>query len=131
MHAERRVQLFARSELGMHRLVCTFVAPLREARGGQTYVDDGHGSTAASTASAVGAAAGASALVPTPRHAARFVALLPLEKTAAMVGGGGGDEHVWCGTHALLARGAGDVVRGRSRSATRRVIDAAALALRD
>ena len=32
-HVERRVQLFARSELGIHRCVCTFVRPLREYRG--------------------------------------------------------------------------------------------------
>jgi len=67
-HEERRVQLFARSELGIHRCVCTYVAPVREFRGPTAPPDDGHGSTPTSASSA---AASVSSLLPTPRHAAR------------------------------------------------------------
>jgi centrosomal protein CEP76 len=102
-HAERRVQLFARSELGIHRCVCTFVAPIRELRGPTAPPDDGHGSTPAS------AAAGVSGLLPTPRHAARFVSLIPFEQNGTLAGATGmSDEGVWSSAHAFLARGAGD-----------------------
>jgi centrosomal protein CEP76 len=105
-HAERRVQLFARSELGIHRCVCTFVAPIREFRGPTAPPDDGHGSTPTSASSA---AASVSSLLPTPRHAARFVSLIPFEQNGTLAGSPGvTDEGVWSSAHSFLARGAGD-----------------------
>jgi centrosomal protein CEP76 len=77
-HKERPVKIFALSEHGEHRSVCSFVCPLRPGR----------------------------CLLDTPRHAARFVSLLPFERAAAV---GGGRLEVWHSAHTLLARGRGDV----------------------
>lgn len=101
-HAQRRVQLFARSELGIHRCVCSYVAPIREMRGPTAPPDDGHGSKADS------AAIGVSGLLPTPRHAARFVSLIPFEQNSTVAGATGvTEEGIWSTAHTFLTRGAG------------------------
>ncbi|KAJ8602334.1 hypothetical protein CTAYLR_004204 [Chrysophaeum taylorii] len=75
---ERGVQLFARDEAGELRCVCAFVYPLRAGRG-----------------------------LDSPRHAARFVSLVALEKEGTV--GGGARADVWHSPHGILARRAGDV----------------------
>lgn len=72
------VKLFARDETGELRCVCSYVHPLRGAR-----------------------------CLDSPRHAARFVSLIPLEKEDSV--GGGATVDAWHTAHAFLARGSGDV----------------------
>eukprot|EP01052_Picozoa_sp_SAG31_P035274 SAG31_NODE_4233_length_3434_cov_1.980810_2_plen_215_part_00 len=52
---------------------------------------------------------GASSLLPTPRHAGRFVSLLPVAASEATSTVLGDSDSVWSGLHCLLARGAGTV----------------------
>jgi len=84
-HADRPISVFARSELGLNAFVGSFVAPVREFRGGGGDV--------------------VSSLLSTPRHAARFVALVPLEDNHVV---GGVRQDVCSTAHAMLARGAGN-----------------------
>ena len=74
-HAHRMVKIFAQDERGVNRCVCGFLRPLRAGR-----------------------------LLDGPRHAARFVSLIPFERCHGHVGagrGGGGD--VWSSLHTLLS----------------------------
>ncbi|KAJ1447360.1 CEP76 C2 domain-containing protein [Pelagophyceae sp. CCMP2097] len=75
---DRAVKLFARDEAGDLRCACSFVSPLRAARA-----------------------------LDSPRHAARFVSLLPLEKHASV--GGGAATDIWHTPLAVVSRRAGDV----------------------
>ena len=75
--AGRSVRLFARDEAGETRCVCTFVSPLRAGRA-----------------------------LDSPRHAARFVALLPIERDDSV---GGARAETWASPFALVSRRVGDV----------------------
>lgn len=75
---DRGVRVFARDEAGELRCVCSFVAPLRAGRG-----------------------------LDSPRHCARFVTLVEVDKSDAIGGGSGADT--WLSPQALAARRAGDV----------------------
>ena len=75
--ASRPVRLFARDEAGETRCVCAFVSPLRAGRS-----------------------------LDSPRHAARFVALLPLERASSV---GGARAEAWACPFAFVARRVGDV----------------------
>jgi centrosomal protein CEP76 len=76
-HKTRNVRLFSPSESGHSRPAMSFVSPLRADR-----------------------------VLETPRHAARFVSLIPLQKEGGL---GAGRAEVWFSQHAFLARGRGDV----------------------
>ncbi|KAL4617007.1 centrosomal protein of 76 kDa [Arapaima gigas] len=76
-HHTKLVKIFAQDENGVNRPVCSYVRVLRAGR-----------------------------LLESPRQAARFVSLLPLEK-APMVGGGVRQEQ-WCTLLAFLCRNKGD-----------------------
>ncbi|CAM9681247.1 unnamed protein product [Ascophyllum nodosum] len=73
---KRPVKIFAEDEQGQHRCVCSFVHPYRRGR-----------------------------LLPTPRHAARFISLLPFQRRPCV-----GEQHVqsWNSPHSFLAAGRGD-----------------------
>ena len=74
LHASRSgIRIFAEDETGTHRSVCTFVSSVRTGR-----------------------------LIDSPRHAARFVALLPFERRQGV---GGRRMEGWQSWHAFLARG--------------------------
>lgn len=64
-HSNRLVKIFAPNEAGVSRLVCSYVRPLRAGR-----------------------------LLDSPRHAARFVSLVPFEKTGS-VGRGACCSEMW------------------------------------
>ena len=76
-HAQRLVKIFAADEAGLSRLVCSYVRPLRAGR-----------------------------LLDSPRHAARFVSLVPFEKTG-MVGHGGSCSELWASGFAMLVNSKG------------------------
>ena len=69
----RPVKIFAADEGGQHHCVCSFVRPLRSGR-----------------------------LLETPRHAARFVSLIPLERLLTV---GGARCEAWQQPLAFVARG--------------------------
>ncbi len=73
-HAQRLVKIFASDEGGVSRAVCSYVQPLRAGR-----------------------------LLDGPRHAARFVSLLPFER-ASSVGTGGCCAEVWSSLHTILSQ---------------------------
>eukprot|EP00752_Nemacystus_decipiens_P004496 g4105.t1 len=75
--SKRSVKIFAEDERGQHRCVCSFLQPYRRGR-----------------------------LLSTPRHAARFVSLLPFQPRASV-----GEQRAltWNSPHAFLAAGVGDV----------------------
>ncbi|CAM9785873.1 unnamed protein product [Phaeothamnion confervicola] len=77
VHRGRAITIFGVDERGQHRCVTTFVRPARAPR----WLDS-------------------------PRHAARFVSLLPFERR---LGVGGRRLETWHSPHAFLARGRGDV----------------------
>ena len=72
-HAHRLVKIFALDETGVSRPVCSYVQPLRAGR-----------------------------LLDSPRHAARFVSLIPFEKTCS-VGTRGCCSDVWTSCFSMLA----------------------------
>ncbi len=76
-HHQRLVKIFSADENGVSRPACTFVAPLDAGR-----------------------------LLDSPRQAARFVSLIPLERTGSVGGGGagGGRLEQWSNTHSFLCR---------------------------
>ncbi|XP_023669330.1 centrosomal protein of 76 kDa [Paramormyrops kingsleyae] len=76
-HQTKLVKIFAQDENGVNRPVCSYVRVLRAGR-----------------------------ILESPRQAARFVSLLPLER-APVVGGGGRHEQ-WCSLLAFLCRNKGD-----------------------
>eukprot|EP00741_Cyanophora_paradoxa_P012378 tig00020610_g11960.t1 len=78
-HTVRLCKIFAPSEDGAQRPVVSFVRPLRAGR-----------------------------LLDSPRHAARFVSLLPVAREEA-VGGGPGRPDLWLTPHTFLCKGSGDV----------------------
>ena len=80
--AARSVRLFARDEAGETRCVCTFVSKLRAGRA-----------------------------LDSPRHAARFVALLPMERDGpgSIHSLGGARAETWASPFALVSRRVGDV----------------------
>ena len=71
-HSQRLVKIFAADEAGDSQLVCRYVCPLRAGR-----------------------------LLDSPRHAARFVSLIPFEKTGC-VGRGACCSEMWTNRFALL-----------------------------
>ncbi|CAM9179575.1 unnamed protein product, partial [Laminaria digitata] len=73
---KRSVKIFAEDERGQHRCVCSFLEPYRRGR-----------------------------LLPTPRHAARFVSLLPFQRRPSV---GELSVQSWNSPHAFLAAGRGD-----------------------
>lgn len=73
-HSQRLVKIFTPNETGLNNLVCSYVYPLRAGR-----------------------------LLDSPRHASRFVSLLPLEKTSS-VGSSGSCCEVWSRLHTVLAK---------------------------
>ena len=73
-HADRLVKIFAHDENGVSHPVCSYVHPMRAGR-----------------------------LLDGPRHAARYVSLIPYER-APSVGTGGVQAEVWNSTHALLCQ---------------------------
>lgn len=73
-HSQRLVKIFAQDEGGGSHPVCAYVRPLRAGR-----------------------------LLDSPRHAARFVSLIPFER-ASSVGSGGCCTEVWSSLHATLSR---------------------------
>jgi centrosomal protein CEP76 len=75
-HKNRLVKIFAENEIGEHRPVCSYITPLRAGR-----------------------------LLATPRHAARFVSLIPYVTSQAV---GGGRIRTWHSLHTFLALGQGD-----------------------
>lgn len=76
--SRRGVKLFARDEHGELRCVCSFVSPLRAGRG-----------------------------LDSPRHCARFVSLIALDKEASV--GGGAKTDTWHSPQAFVAKSSGDV----------------------
>lgn len=75
-HSRRMVKIFAQDEMGRSRSVCSFVRPLRAGR-----------------------------LLDGPRHAARFVSLIPFKKASTSVGAGhGGCGEVWRSLFTLLCQ---------------------------
>lgn len=75
-HSQRMVKIFAQNEMGRSQSVCSFVRPLRAGR-----------------------------LLDSPRHAARFVSLLPFERSSTSVGvGRGGCGEVWNSLFSLLCQ---------------------------
>lgn len=73
-HAQRLVKIFAQDEGGVSRAVCSFVQPLQAGR-----------------------------LLDGPRQAARFVSLLPFERTSS-VGSSGCCAEVWSSLHTMLSQ---------------------------
>lgn len=71
-HSERLVKIFAADEVGVSRLVCRYVSVRRAGR-----------------------------LLDSPRHAARFVSLLPFEKLGS-VGRGACCSEMWASSFAML-----------------------------
>lgn len=71
-HSERLVKIFAPDEGGLSRLVCAYIQPLRSGR-----------------------------LLDSPRHAARFVSLIPFEK-AGSVGSSGSCSEMWSSPFSML-----------------------------
>ena len=71
-HSQRLIKIFAPDEAGVSRLVCQYVQPLRAGR-----------------------------LLDSPRHAARFVSLIPFERTGS-VGSGGSCNEVWGSAFTML-----------------------------
>ncbi|GMH98563.1 hypothetical protein TrVE_jg8441 [Triparma verrucosa] len=77
-HAIREgVRIFAEDEQGTNRCVCTYVSPVKSGR-----------------------------LIDSPRHAARFVSLIPFERRSGV---GGRRVDSWQSWHGFLSRGRGDV----------------------
>ncbi|GMH46383.1 hypothetical protein TrRE_jg9568, partial [Triparma retinervis] len=77
-HARRQgVRIFAPDESGVSRCVCSYVSPVRAGR-----------------------------MVDSPRHAARFVSLIPFERRAGV---GGRRVDTWQSWHTFLAKCRGDV----------------------
>ena len=77
-HATREgVRIFAEDEQGTNRCVSTFVSPVKVGR-----------------------------LIDSPRHAARFVSLIPFERRSSV---GGRRVETWQSWHAFLCKGRGDV----------------------
>ena len=75
-HEQRLVKIFAQDETGRSRPVCGFVQPLSAGR-----------------------------LLDGPRHAARFVSLLPFERSSVrVVGRGGSGGEVWTSLHTLICQ---------------------------
>ena len=75
-HSQRLVKIFTHDEVGRNWPVFVYVSPLRAGR-----------------------------LLESPRHAARFVSLIPYEKTSSTsLGSGGCRSEVWNTLHTLLAR---------------------------
>ena len=72
-HSQRLVKIFAPDERGISHPVCCYVTPLRAGR-----------------------------LLDTPRHAARFVSLIPYEKRSS-VGSSGGTCDSWVRAHSFIA----------------------------
>lgn len=73
---ERAVKVFAEDELRQHRCVCSFVSRIRPCR-----------------------------TLDSPRHAARFVSLIPFEREISV---GGGRIEYWHSMHSFLAKRVGD-----------------------
>lgn len=73
-HSQRLVKIFTPDESGANHLVCSYVHPLRAGR-----------------------------LLDSPRYAARFVSLIPFEKTS-FVGSTGSCCEVWSRLHTVLAQ---------------------------
>lgn len=73
-HSQRLVKIFAPNETGVNCPVCAYVCPMRAGR-----------------------------LLDSPRHAARFVNLVPFEK-ASSIGSAGASSEMWCGLHSMLAQ---------------------------
>lgn len=73
---ERSIKVFAEDELRQHRCVCSFVSPIKPCR-----------------------------TLDSPRHAARFVSLIPFEREISV---GGGRIEYWHSTHSFLAKRVGD-----------------------
>lgn len=72
-HSQRLVKIFAPDERGASHPVCRYVTPLRAGR-----------------------------MLDSPRHAARFVSLIPLEKKSS-VGSSGGSCDSWTRAHCFIA----------------------------
>lgn len=85
-HSQRLVKIFAQDEGGRSHPVCAYVRPLRAGR-----------------------------LLDSPRHAARFVSLIPFER-ASSVGSGGTCAEAWSSLHTMLSRKKG--VRGTISTVT-------------
>ncbi|CAM9928395.1 unnamed protein product [Ectocarpus fasciculatus] len=77
--SKRSVKIFAEDERGQHRCVCSFIEPYRQGR-----------------------------MLPTPRHAARFVSLLPFRPRSAVGEQPPATQRAWNSPHAFLAAGTGD-----------------------
>ncbi|CAM9323973.1 unnamed protein product, partial [Ectocarpus sp. 12 AP-2014] len=75
----RSVKIFAEDERGQHRCVCSFLEPYRQGR-----------------------------MLPTPRHAARFVSLLPFRPRSTVGEQPPATQRAWNSPHAFLAAGTGD-----------------------
>ncbi|CAM9697417.1 unnamed protein product [Pylaiella littoralis] len=75
--SKRSVKIFAEDERGQHRCVCSFLQPYQHGR-----------------------------MLPTPRHAARFVSLLPFQPRSSV---GEPRAQAWNSPHAFLSAGRGDV----------------------
>eukprot|EP00731_Ephydatia_muelleri_P026239 Em0018g339a len=74
-HVDRMVKIFAHDESGVSHPVCAYVHPMRAGR-----------------------------LLDGPRHAARYVSLIPYERASSVGTGGGSRDDVWSSTHALLCQ---------------------------
>lgn len=85
-HSQRLVKIFAQDERGVNRPVCVYVRPLRAGR-----------------------------LLDSPRHAARFVSLVPFEHASSV--GSGGCSEVWSSVHTILSRrkGVSEAIEYHSR----------------
>ncbi|CBN74807.1 conserved unknown protein [Ectocarpus siliculosus] len=77
--SKRSVKIFAEDERGQHRCVCSFLEPYRQGR-----------------------------MLPTPRHAARFVSLLPFRPRSTVGEQPPATQRAWNSPHAFLAAGTGD-----------------------
>ncbi|CAM9227937.1 unnamed protein product, partial [Ectocarpus sp. 8 AP-2014] len=77
--SKRSVKIFAEDERGQHRCVCSFLEPYRQGR-----------------------------LLPTPRHAARFISLLPFRPRSTVGEQPPATQRAWNSPHAFLAAGTGD-----------------------
>ena len=73
-HSQRLVKVFAPDEVGVNHPVCAYVCPLRAGR-----------------------------LLDSPRHAARFVSLIPFEK-ASSIGSTSSSTEMWCRLHSMFAQ---------------------------
>lgn len=76
IHKERLVKMFAQDELGDYRCVCTFIQPLQP-----------------------------KGIIDSPNHAARFVSLIPFQRTEVV---GGGCDESWRSLATFLAIKCGD-----------------------